>query len=145
MRNFDVRIPVKLEVKVPIFGPTPHQPSTPQSPPPPTHTHTNYPHKHLDTRKRFWLRQKILTHVKKLTHTIKFDPRNPRKNNDPRKKYFDPRNPRNPRKNLTLATHTLANPRNPRTHVNHVTTQPTRFSMIIWKWSGRAYGWSQRF
>ena len=49
----------------------------------------------------------MLTHVKKLTNAENFDSR---KNifdlRNPRKKYVDPRNPRNPRKNLTQATHT---------------------------------------
>ena len=39
-----------------------------------------------------------------------FDPSKPPKDYDPRKKYFNPRNPCNPRKNLTHATHTLTEP-----------------------------------
>ena len=70
MRNFDVRIPVKLEVKVPIFGPTPHQPSTPQSPSPPhTHTHT------LSTQ-TFRHSQKILTQAENFDPRKKIDSHN---------------------------------------------------------------------
>ena len=84
-----------------------------------------------------------------MTHTINFDPRNPRKNNDPRKKYFDPRNPRNPLKNLTHATHTLANPRNPRTHVNHVTRSPRdlaeSFEREVGELMGEASGFNETY
>ena len=74
----------------------------------------------------------MLTQVKKLTHTKKFDlsknifdPRNPRKNYEPRKRYLNPRNPGNPRKNLTHETHArngqrqLTHPRRPRYHATH--------------------------
>ena len=46
----------------------------------------------------------------------KFDPRNPRKNYGPRKKYFDPRNSR---KDLTHATGAPTDPRDPRYHATH--------------------------
>ena len=69
------------------------------------------------------------TTPQKLTQVKNFDPRknifhlrNPRKKNNARKKYFNPRNPRNPRNNLTHATHTPMHPRNPRTNITHVTT-----------------------
>ena len=73
MRNFDVIIHVRLEVKVSIFWTHPHlHPLLPTNTYTHTHIHThthtqtNYPHKHLETRKRFWLREKTLTHVKKI-------------------------------------------------------------------------------
>ena len=77
MRNFDVIIHVRLEVKVSIFWTHLHlHPLLPTNTYTHTHTHThtyththtqtNYPHKHLETRKRFWLREKTLTHVKKI-------------------------------------------------------------------------------
>ena len=79
------------------------------------------------------------TTPQKLTQVKNFDPRkdpcknfdtrknifhlrNPRKKNNARKKYFNPRNPRNPRNNLTHATHTPMHPRNPRTNITNVTT-----------------------
>ena len=49
-----------------------------------------------------------------------FDQRNPRKNYDPHKKYFDPRNPRNPRNNWIHVTQAPTQPI--RTHVTYVTT-----------------------
>ena len=65
----------------------------------------------------------MLTHAKTFGPTQNtFDSRNPRKNYDPCKKYFDPRNPRNPRRNLNHAS-----------HVTHVTTQATRFSRLFHK------------
>ena len=47
------------------------------------------------------------------------DPRNQSNNYDSRKKYFDPRNPRDTRKNLTHETHAPRDPRNPRYHATH--------------------------
>ena len=51
-----------------------------------------------------------------------FYPRNPRKNYDTRKKYFDPRNSRTPRKSSTHATHAPTHPpysRNPCYHATY--------------------------
>ena len=91
MRNIDVRIQIKLEVKVSIeiiFRPTPNP---------------LFPHPKNWLTQKFTSPQKNLTQVENFDPRKKIDPRNPRKNYDPRKKYFDPRNPRNPRYHATHA------------------------------------------